>query len=154
MNCRSELVQCHRCGTWVKSSFIFEGKAYGSTCIARILGHPLNWAALYGRVYDPDRYAQEQADFRAKIEIQKRELTARTIHFTKANSWLINILIHHPGDFCQSIAEDIKSKAISELPSRALYILADIYGKEHGRRNSKAYEKAHDEFWEKIEQEN
>lgn len=53
--------------------------------------------------------------------------------------------------FCDSILHDLKAgKKISDLPQRALDIISDIYAKSYGRRNSKKYNDAYDDFWEKI----
>lgn len=145
----TELTQCYRCGAFVKYPIEYLGKSYGSTCISRITGHPFNWAAVYDRVYDPDRLIRESAE--SSLNSYLRELESRKKYFSTENNWLINVLRDQSGDFCASMIQHLESDSILDLSDKCLRILADIYAKSHGRRNSKAYEKAYDEFWDIIE---
>lgn len=64
--------------------------------------------------------------------------------------FMLPILDYHQGSgFCTSIADGIRNHG-SEPSGGAIEILSDIYGRQYGRRNSKAYNSAREEFEEKI----
>ena len=55
---------------------------------------------------------------------------------------VLNAASSHAGDFCASVARSLQS--FDRLSDRAEGIVLDVYGKAHGRRNSKTYEAAYD----------
>lgn len=65
------------------------------------------------------------------------------------NAWLINALKaadHTPGGFITSMINTLHNVPLNEISPKAIRILCDIYAKAHGRRGSKAYNAACDEF--------
>ena len=77
---------------------------------------------------------------------QQRLKIANQEKFTAKNSWLLEVLANHSGDFCSSMSDKISRGEIGELPTRCVDILRDIYGKSFGRSGSKKYNAACDEF--------
>lgn len=68
-----------------------------------------------------------------------------------ANTWLIEALSGQFGDFVLSMRQELSRKPISSLSGRMLNVLAEIYAKKMGgRRGSKKYDAAYDEFWVKA----
>jgi hypothetical protein len=64
-----------------------------------------------------------------------------------ANLWLIKVIDQTPGDFCVDLSKRLRNMRIVDMSPRVIEVLQDIYAKQvGGRRNSKAYEKAGDEF--------
>lgn len=66
------------------------------------------------------------------------------------NQWLISVLEGQEGEFCRSMCESLERGPVSGLSDRCKNILADIYGKAHGRRGSKKYDTAVDEFHDRT----
>lgn len=67
-----------------------------------------------------------------------------------ANRWLVDVLKLQCGDFVNSMIEKLETSLVSELSPRCRDILEDIYAKSHGRRGSKAYEAAQQQFQSNI----
>lgn len=86
-------------------------------------------------------------------EIEKRnrlaEREANRAKYTELNGWILDAL-HGGGSFIADMAEKLSSSPIDSLSDRQLSIICDIYGKSHGRRNSKAYTAAVDEFEARV----
>lgn len=70
----------------------------------------------------------------------------RRQQFERENGWLLEVLDHQTGDFCQSMARKLESAPLASLSDRCIDILRDIFAKHHGRRGSKAYQAAIDQF--------
>lgn len=89
-----------------------------------------------------------EAEAKARTE---REAAAAIVRQSTANRWafVLPVLDGSYGDFCASIAQEIRNGNAPE--GRALSIVADIYAKGFGRRNSVAYSAAQDEFYTKID---
>jgi len=144
--------------------FMF-GKYYGET-IQDVLERDKDyviWAAQNARTSSkvkPEfiknlRKAVEKDLNRIEREEKERERQLERIKSLakKKNEWIVDFLSSQSSPFCGSIKKDLeKGKPINELPDRALSILSDIYGKSHGRRNSKKYNTAVDEFWKKVKE--
>ena len=100
------------------------------------------WEAEYNspeRVAERERYAAEQSARKAKIEAERAIVASN-------QAWLIEMLAAQNGDFCQSIARELTTRRFETLSPRVREIVAEIYGKQYGRRGSKAYEAAIEEF--------
>lgn len=81
----------------------------------------------------------------AERDRKAAEEAARSV-WIERNRWLILILQGQDGEFCRSICDSLERGPVSGLSPRAITILKDIYGKAHGRRGSKKYDAAVDEF--------
>jgi len=66
--------------------------------------------------------------------------------YQKENWWLIHIIQGMSGEFIQSMTDKLCEGPISGLSDRCVSILRDIYGKAHGRSNSKKYDAAVEVF--------
>lgn len=62
------------------------------------------------------------------------------------NLWLIQALTGMSGDFVANMIELLHKNSVADLSERCVSILQEIYAKSHGRRGSKAYYAACDEF--------
>lgn len=114
------------------------------------------------------RQAKKHAELAERLERtrpqrERRELTRRIIASERAfaarkreaamaeqNGWLIDTINGMPGDFIESMIEKLRTNRLCDLSERCINILRDIYAKCHGRRNSKAYSAAEDEFDAKM----
>jgi len=149
---------CHRCGTGIKNVYIFEGKPYGSECIKVVTGQPLNyWELKNGEIDVEATNSREQikaeklANKKMNDNKLKQEFALAYEKYTVLNSWLIKILLDKNNDFCNSIAEEIKSREIKSLSGGQLDAVLNIYTKHFkARYDSKKYWKLVDEFCNKI----
>jgi hypothetical protein len=84
----------------------------------------------------------------AEIEaIKSAEADAfRRQQFERENGWLLEVLDHQTGDFCQSMARKLEAAPLVTLSAKCIDILRDIFAKHHGRRGGKAYNAAIDQF--------
>lgn len=83
-------------------------------------------------------------------ERRRSEEQARREKVAADNSWLIQVLKGRPGDFVESMIQELQTESINSLSPRCRAILRDIYGKSHGRSNSKAWQSAVNEFDERT----
>jgi hypothetical protein len=85
-------------------------------------------------------------------EREGREAHQRA-HYTAINMWLIESLkeVPYQSSFVDSMIDSLEKGPVGGLSDRCLGILEDIYGKQHGRRNSKSYKAACDLFWDKVD---
>lgn len=94
-------------------------------------------------------------DWEAKRASEKAErdaaIQAAQAIYTVENKWLIDVLIQEPGDFCRSIASDLKMKPLSSFSPKAIGIIGNIFAKAHGRGGSKANQAAWELFQEKLD---
>ena len=81
-------------------------------------------------------------------EIEAEALKVRNAaRYRKENGWLLDVLVNeHRGAFVEGMIDHLRKAAIEDLPDRAISILIDIYAKAHGRRGSKKYLAAEEEF--------
>lgn len=88
-----------------------------------------------------DEVAQQA---REKAEIEDRRV------WQERNWWLISVLQGQSGEFCRSMCDALERGPVSELSERCQSIIADVYAKSFGRRGSKKYDAAINEFTEKV----
>jgi hypothetical protein len=152
---------CAKCGAAIKYPFEFQGKIYGSECIKKVSGKPIDSWIIINGIIDEVATAKRDAEKKekqdkfdeqeAKRHIEAQAKAARCII---NNKWLIDILCTVPGQFCQAMVSQLNTSELKDFSDRQLNIMVDIYGKYHGRRNSKQYNNACDHFWSKFDQEN
>ncbi len=105
-----------------------------------------------------EQVLQEQRDANGgltdyELEEKKRADAAAAAEkeTTAANAWLIDVLENVNGNFAADMARSLKRHSVGYHSPRAVAIMRDIFGKSHGRRNSKAYDAAIELFDEKTE---
>jgi len=101
-----------------------------------------NAKAGFGRITNGERMLIENR--RREEEAKKKAKAAR-----KANEWLIEVLWRKNGcgGFVESMLRELDRRPIRDLSPRQIEVLGDIYAKATGgRRGSKAYNAARDEF--------
>lgn len=93
---------------------------------------------------------QNSDEARVRCERERRERQAREAWTT--NAWLIDALAGMAGGFCADMAARLRTHALDlrNFSQRQVDILADVYARRAGRRNSKAYNAAIDEFYAKA----
>lgn len=158
LNGKANFSICARCGAAIKNTYEYRGKIYGSECINKATGKPINeWIVKNGII---DESATLKRDIHVtekqnKIdELAKQNYINTQIKSARCasdNKWLIDVLVTGYGPFCTSMADELKSSYLTEFSGKQLNIMADIYGKYFGKRNSKKYNKAIDEFWQNID---
>lgn len=84
-------------------------------------------------------------DDEVERENWKKEQAAKREAITAENNWLIDRL-YGTGNFVTDMKKELESNKVVDFSPRAIEILKDIYAKSFGRRNSKAYWAACDEF--------
>ena len=115
---------------WVAENFNSQQHEKTLDLIKSLLAHRLEERAN-------DRKAEEEAR------------AARAEKLAEIMTPILTVLDNSYGGFCESIARDIRN---GHMPSgRAYDIVIDIYGKAHGRRNSKKYDAACDTAAEIME---
>lgn len=93
---------------------------------------------------------QASDEARCRCEQERRERQAREAWAT--NAWLIEVLAGMAGGFCEDMAARLRTHALDlrNFSQRQIDIMCDIYAKQAGRRGSKAYNGAYDEFYAKA----
>jgi len=90
-----------------------------------------------------------------ELEDQQRQEAreAKRAQFTNDNHWLITVLENTRGGFAADMADNLCKGPWSrqEFSPRMIDIICDIYGKAHGRRNSKAYNAAREECENRLQ---
>lgn len=155
----ANFTNCSRCGQAIKYVFEWRGKPYGSECIQVVTGEKADyWLTKYEngkRVIDEvateERDANREAE-RARFAKMQEERNAIALWSATNNKWLIDSLSQEYGDFCSSMIEDLSKRPLNyeNFTQRQISIMADIYAKQSGRRNSKAYNSAYDDFYSRI----
>lgn len=85
-------------------------------------------------------------------EIEAEQLAqlveAKRQQATTSNGWLLAALrgVPYESDFVQGMIDMLQQSPLSDLSPRCQNILCDIYAKQAGRRGSKKYDAAADEF--------
>lgn len=156
-----------------------EGKAFvvGCDCVAktddtRVISQAKNLKRIHDRKLRDERRKREQAERVAKyeaemetqrernggktdreIEIEKQEAedAKKRESFRQENKWMRDVLYGVSGNFAESMLRELERCRVRDLSDRCVLILQDIYAKSHGRRNSKKYDAAFDEFYELAE---
>jgi hypothetical protein len=104
----------------------------------------------------PEQIAVALARREQRLESERQAETLKAQELTQdaktANKWLLDML-QGSGGFVESMRYELSRAPLPELrlSQKQLDILADIYGKAHGRANSKAYQEAVEDFWNKRE---
>lgn len=107
---------------------------------------------LYRQELDLQRQANDGLTDAEVAERDRKEAedAARSGWIAK-NLWLIEVLQDQPGEFCRSMVDSLERGPVSGLSNRCQSILKDIYGKSHGRRGSKKYDAAVEDFCNRTE---
>jgi len=84
-------------------------------------------------------------DWEVEDKARKQAKEDKRIAMTAKNSWLIDALTRS-GSFVYDMRYELQFNEIEDLSPRAVDILKDIYAKSFGRRNSKKYEAACEDF--------
>jgi hypothetical protein len=79
-------------------------------------------------------------------KVAQEAIEAGRAEWTAKNEWLIDVLWVQPGDFCRAMCERLEVGPVGGLPERAIAIIRDIYCKSKGRRGSKGYDEAAEDF--------
>lgn len=158
---------CNYCGTGIAHECLIQsadGKRFvvGCECVKRTGDRGLKNAVKLAqrKARQEKAAAKRQAEWEARGPERERRQRTRDIiaserafavrkreaSMTERNGWLIDVLNGMPGDFCESMAETLRTNRLDDLSDRCVNILRDIYAKSHGRRNSKAYSAAEDVF--------
>jgi hypothetical protein len=145
---------CSNCGASLLYPVLYAGRIWGRDCLATHLGVAHWQLALRSRdgrmELDTDALAARAARLAAARDASARHaemLEQKRQHYTVANAWLIDVLRDSPSYFAQEIAQNLRRASIDELLSdKAFRAVRDIYGKMSGRRGSKAYNAAVEEF--------
>lgn len=171
------LASCNACGQCLQINCVIrdaDGRHFvvGSDCVRKT-----GDAGLISRVKHEERAkqrAKKEAERAARWEAEAPLRAARAAEFARLeagreaarladearleaeNGWLIDVLAresHSAGDFCSSVAADLRRKAVSDLSGRCLDIVRDIYGKATGgRKGSRKFAAAVAEFDGRIGQ--
>lgn len=147
-------VHCSNCGAPLTYPVSYDGRIWGSSCLATHLGIAEWQLALRTREgrteLDTDAIAARAARLAATREASERhliEMAQKREFYSVANAWLIDVLRASPSYFAQNIARNLADYSIDELLSeKAFRIVRDIYGKTQGRRGSKSYKAAVEQF--------
>lgn len=169
------LGSCNHCGMCLMHNFVCQssdGKKFvvGSDCVHK-LGDP-----SLGNKVRIEVLRRQRADRRAKAEAQRaarrakwlidnadlikaqdaarakaaEEAKVAGLAVTAKWAFVLPVLDAQNGNFCASIARDIRN---GQAPrGRAVEILGDIYAKAVGRRDSKAYIAALEQFSANVEE--
>jgi len=113
--------------------------------IARNMSSPKNEKTLakIRDIFKSEINSQEKAE---KAEIEAREKAQAII--SEINRPVIEVMKENAenSNFCADMAETLKTSPISDLSYICQDIISDIYAKSFGRRGSKAYKKAEENF--------
>lgn len=156
---------CARCGAHIKYIFTFNGQTYGSECIEAVTGVGKDYQVFKGKELDLE--ASKAKKIQAEIDRQnhlmaweaKRQVVAELqANNAKKFEEVIYLLENTSGDFAASVVSQIKRSETSTelyqmLSPRQMNIVAEIYGKAFGKKNSKAYQAGVEEFYQKYGEE-
>ena len=166
---------CHYCGTGILNHFLIksaDGKTFlvGSDCVRKTGDAGLINAVKRkaARVKEAKRTAEQNTrmaatqeaerqknggltDYELYREHQENTKRARFHKYAADNEWLIRIIRLVPGGFTLSMIEQLSFDSITRLSGKQLATLQDIYCRTFGRRNSKHYDAAEKEFWDKFD---
>ena len=77
-------------------------------------------------------------DWEASQEAARAKRRAERARFIASNAWLIDVLRGQSGTFCQSVADDLETRAVSALSPRCREIVREIFIKVSGGRDAAA----------------
>jgi len=144
------MTTCHKCGMEIKNIYEFDGQVYGSTCVGIVSGVALDlW------VWKDGKFSWEATKLSiAEKEAEKKRLERIGLENNKRFADLIVWLKgrkRYVGDYFWSLLEMCEdSQRLEPFSFWDIENMKDIYGKEHGRRGSKKYNQAVDEFVAKF----
>lgn len=147
---------CSTCGQIIKNILWIDGAPYGPDCAVVKLGGTLDrfvWAnGRLDRAGTEEREAKRAAREaeRARKQAEYDAIVART---AIEQAWLADAITptdHVLGDRCEcwtcGVARECRRVPVLTQSERFQGILRDLYAKAHGRRGSKAYRAAEDDF--------
>jgi hypothetical protein len=155
---------CQRCGTPIKHVFVYEDKNYGSECVQIVSGIKI-WELPEDET-NIDEYLKNKEQLLKQLDQKEKEIQQRKEYYYNKNKWLIDYLIEKDkkqiwsekvGDwitiqeqgFCYNIANDLLFRDIEQLSDKVFDIIIDMWAVDNGgRRGSKKYDKAYDQFLE------
>jgi len=153
---------CARCGANIKYIFTFNGQTYGSECIEVVTGIGKDYQVFNGKDLNLEaskaKKTQAELDRTTRLAAYEvRQQAIREVQQANATRFeeVVYLLENTTGDFCASVANQIKraeyhTELFNILSDRQFEIIAEIYGKALGRKNSKAYDAGVNEFHEKY----
>jgi hypothetical protein len=163
--CNREVFECARCGAGIVHRHVYEGKDYGRECIKAVLGFPVPTS-----IVDVDDYVTRRKEREARDTQTKAQYLERVRRFSVENEWIIGFLrdqsvkriwsdkkqqylvITDEYSFAYSVSKDLESRSIDDLSDKVFNIVLDLWAKVNGgRRGSKAYQNAVNEFFDRIE---
>lgn len=105
-------------------------------------------AAKYAAEMDRQREANGGlTDSEVAKEAEKAKRLEESKQWVTKNNWLLKVLdCEYPSEFIRGMIERLEAGTVAGMPPRAITILKDIYAKSHGRRGSKKYDAALDDF--------
>lgn len=146
---------CARCGQAIKHVYWFRGKPYGSECINHVTGQGVEYWVVNRGVIDEDATVERErkkAEYIAERKAKQDEIDRQRVIIADENKWLIDVLSGENGGFCESMAQSLTESRLCDFSQRQVAIMADIYSKNFGRRNSKAYDNAYQFFYDKFDE--
>lgn len=163
---------CRYCGNGIKYCYLIrsaDGRSFevGSECVKKTDDEGLKRIVDVAkqdrkRALEMARYQEECAAQRIRnggktdheIECERREAERKTKAEadSKASEWLWSVLQNSTSSFGRGIADNLRRglETLAMQTPRCLAICKDIYCKMAGRRGSKAYAQAEEEFESKI----
>lgn len=91
-------------------------------------------------------------DFEVQQQAQEKAEAEARVVWRERNWWLISVLQNQSGEFCRGMCDSLERGPVSGLSERCQGIVADIYAKSFGRRGSKKYDAAIDDFGSRTEE--
>jgi hypothetical protein len=90
--------------------------------------------------------AEVQQEAAAKIARESRDKVEAEMN--EQNGWILDVLMNvgYASDFVSGMIDKLRTTPLKNLSPRCIDIIAGIYAKRAGRRNSKAYDAALEEF--------
>jgi hypothetical protein len=149
------IVLCARCGQALKNVYYYRGQPYGCECIQVVTGNRAEYwetRRINGQItIDEEATAernQRRAQMQADREVRAAAAAAQGKQATIDNAWLIDALRHEAGGFCADMLSLLSSQPLDyqHFSVKQIGILSDIYARQAGRRNSRAYNAAYDDF--------
>lgn len=164
-------VNCQHCGMAIRHHFIIADangrkSVVGSSCINKVGDDGLRRSVRVAKVHardesrrlvELDRQRERNGgltdnELRERLEREHEVKKAkRIVGLRSANKVWIKLLKQTSGPWANGVRNSLSSVFASELSSRTQDILADIYAKQFGRKNSAAYIKALDKAYDLLD---
>lgn len=151
------MICCENCGAALKHPVEYRGRIYGTECVNIVSGRRFEeWVVRReaGRdVVDVCATAERDAAREARIaETRERQRMAaeQAAQRGVAQAWIADALDGR-GDFLSSLARELRGGcAFSAYSDKMQRIIADEYARAFGRRASRKYDNAREEFWSRV----